>query len=138
MASLYDPADLLTPRQQDIVRLSYAGYSFDEIADELGISSNTLRWHTTLVRRVYPQFRCGWTPQQVRLTRVERSVMHLVADGLSNLLISERLNISINTVNVYVSQLYRKTRTKNRVELTRTALVIGNRVQIGESEATYA
>lgn len=138
MATLYDPADQLTPRQRAIVRLSYKRYSFDEIGQELGISLNTLRWHTTQIRRLYPQFRCGRVQQQVVLTPAEQTVMKMVADGLSNPIISERLNLSIKTVCNHLSRLYRKTHTKNRVELARTALMVQNRVLIGESEATYA
>jgi DNA-binding CsgD family transcriptional regulator len=138
MASLSDPFNQLTPRQKDIVRLSYTGYSFDDIARSLRITPNTLRWHTTQVRRVYPAFRCGGTPQRSKLTHTEKTVLQLVAAGLDNRAIRQRLQLSVHTVNKHLSNLYNKMGVANRIDLVRTALVVQNVVLIGESEATYA
>jgi len=53
------------------------------------------------------------------LTLREQSVLALLADGLSNSQIGDRLHLSPRTVEKYVSSLLRKTNTSNRAELVR-------------------
>lgn len=53
------------------------------------------------------------------LTLRERGVLSLLADGLSNSQIGDRLHLSPRTVEKYVSSLLRKTNTSNRAELVR-------------------
>lgn len=53
------------------------------------------------------------------LTRSERAVAQLLADGLTNTEIAARLIISRRTVESHVSATYRKLRVTNRVELAR-------------------
>ncbi|MFE4107667.1 response regulator transcription factor [Almyronema epifaneia] len=56
------------------------------------------------------------------LTSREQDVLVLLAGGLSNAQIGDRLFLSPRTVEKYVSSLLRKTETSNRAELVRFAL----------------
>jgi ATP/maltotriose-dependent transcriptional regulator MalT len=56
------------------------------------------------------------------LSRSERAVVALVAEGLTNTQIAERLFLSRRTVESHVSAAYRKLQLSNRVELTRVVL----------------
>lgn len=55
----------------------------------------------------------------------ELEVLDLVATGLTNVEIAERLEISKRTVDNHISKILTKTRTENRVELVRWALQWG-------------
>jgi DNA-binding NarL/FixJ family response regulator len=55
----------------------------------------------------------------LELTARERDVLVLLAEGLSNVQIGDRLHLSPRTVEKYVSSLLRKTLTNNRAELVR-------------------
>lgn len=52
------------------------------------------------------------------LTKREREVTALVAEGYSNLNISAKLGISEKTVDSHLYNIYRKTACRNRVQLT--------------------
>lgn len=54
-----------------------------------------------------------------RLSSSERQVVELVAEGLTNSQIAERLFVSRRTVESHVSAVYRKLGTSNRVEIAR-------------------
>ena len=56
------------------------------------------------------------------LSRTERAVVALVAEGLTNTQIAEQLFLSRRTVESHVSAAYRKLQLSNRVELARTVL----------------
>jgi len=53
------------------------------------------------------------------LTDAEQRVAALVAEGLSNRLIAERLAYSVKTIEAYLSRIYAKTGCRNRVDLAR-------------------
>ena len=55
----------------------------------------------------------------------ELEILELVAGGLTNLEIAEKLDISKRTVDNHISNILTKTRTENRVELLRWALQWG-------------
>jgi DNA-binding NarL/FixJ family response regulator len=58
------------------------------------------------------------TPRPVDgLTARERDVLHLVAEGLSNTEIAERLHIGVTTVKTHITSLMTKTDSPNRVRL---------------------
>jgi len=59
---------------------------------------------------------------QFSFTSREREVLNLLADGLSNSQIGDRLHLSPRTVEKYVSSLLNKTNTSNRSELLRFAV----------------
>lgn len=77
----------------------------------------------------------GWDS----LTRAERDIANLVAEGLSNHEIGDRLLISARTVETHLSHVYRKVPVANRRELGRSirernvaarTIVVGPRVPI--------
>jgi DNA-binding NarL/FixJ family response regulator len=53
------------------------------------------------------------------LTDAEQKVADLVAEGLTNRAIAERLSYSVKTIEAYLSRVYAKTGCSNRVELAR-------------------
>ena len=61
----------------------------------------------------------------VSLSGREIQILELVAIGLTNLEISEKLEISKRTVDNHISHILTKTKTDNRVELVRWALQWG-------------
>ncbi len=68
-------------------------------------------------------------PSSPMLTQREREVLNLLTEGLSNILIGDRLHLSPRTVEKHVSSLFRKTLSSNRAELVRFAMehhLIGN------------
>lgn len=54
------------------------------------------------------------------LTRQEKRIIQLVAEGARNKEIAEQLNISAHTVKAHLSSIFRKTHARNRVELLRS------------------
>ena len=61
----------------------------------------------------------------VSLSGREMQILDLVSTGLTNLEISQRLEISKRTVDNHISNILTKTKTENRVELVRWALQWG-------------
>lgn len=62
------------------------------------------------------------TPIEIDLTSREQEVIQLLAAGLSNNQVGDRLHLSPRTVEKYVSSLLRKTNANNRAELVRVAI----------------
>lgn len=58
----------------------------------------------------------------LELTCREQDVLTVLAEGVSNVQIGDRLHLSPRTVEKYVSSLLRKTETNNRAELVRFAM----------------
>lgn len=52
-----------------------------------------------------------------RLTKREKTIVHLVSRGAQNKEIAEQLHISPNTVKTHIYSLFRKTSSRNRIEL---------------------
>jgi DNA-binding CsgD family transcriptional regulator len=59
----------------------------------------------------------GWAA----MTKSELAVAQLVADGLTNREIAERLFVSPHTVNTHLRQVFAKLDVNSRVDLTRLA-----------------
>ena len=55
------------------------------------------------------------------LTKREKSVIHLIAQGASNNIIADKLNISDHTVKTHLYSAFKKTHSRNRVELANRA-----------------
>lgn len=53
----------------------------------------------------------------------EKSILTLIIKGLMNKEIAQRLDLSVRNVEKYVSRLLSKTKTRNRTELTKLALL---------------
>lgn len=62
------------------------------------------------------------TSIKIEFTAREQEVLSLLAEGLSNVQIGDRLHLSPRTVEKYVSSLLHKTETSNRSELLRFAV----------------
>lgn len=60
--------------------------------------------------------------EDVTLTRTETKVVQLVAEGLANREIAQRLDVSQRTVESHVSNMLNKTHLHNRTELARWAI----------------
>lgn len=94
------------------------------IADELWYERPLLsKVYRHLIERSDPA--AGLSPQSVAalhlLTTREKTIIQLVASGARNKEIAERLCISEHTVKAHLSSVYRKTESRNRVELLRWA-----------------
>lgn len=64
-------------------------------------------------------------PLHARLTPREVAILCLVAAGLSNIEIAERLNISRYTVAQHVAAMLRRVQARNRAELVARAYAVG-------------
>jgi DNA-binding NarL/FixJ family response regulator len=83
----------------------------------------------TATRRLIDTF-IRTPPQPVRavlpeLTDREREVLELVADGLANQEIAERLHISLSTTKTYIGRLLTKLRARDRAQLVIAAYRAG-------------
>jgi DNA-binding NarL/FixJ family response regulator len=61
-------------------------------------------------------------PQNVELTPTELKVVQLVAQGMANREIADKLNVSQRTIESHVSNMLNKTSLHNRTELARWAI----------------
>jgi DNA-binding CsgD family transcriptional regulator len=61
---------------------------------------------------------CGWDS----LTDTERRVANLVADGLTNRQVGERLFLSGHTIDFHLRHIYLKLGVSSRVQLTRLVI----------------
>jgi DNA-binding NarL/FixJ family response regulator len=61
-------------------------------------------------------------PSNVELTPTERRVVELVAKGMANREIADKLNVSQRTIESHVSNMLNKTNLNNRTELARWAI----------------
>jgi DNA-binding NarL/FixJ family response regulator len=82
---------------------------------------------------------------QASLSDRELQILELVASGLTNQDIAQRLEISKRTVDNHISNILTKTKTDNRVELVRWSLQWGkvclndvNCCAIGQPDSTSA
>jgi NarL family two-component system response regulator LiaR len=61
-------------------------------------------------------------PLNYNLTERERTILHLIVEGLNNQEIADRLFVSRATIKVYVSTILSKLGVQNRIEAVRLAL----------------
>ena len=61
--------------------------------------------------------------KSVRMTTREKQVMDLIADGFTNKLIAEKLNLSVSTVKSHVHNLLEKLSLRTRVEIAKYAYI---------------
>ena len=64
-------------------------------------------------------------PPAIMLSERELEIVSLIADGLTNQQIADRLEIKKRTVDNHISNILSKTKTENRVSLVRWALMWG-------------
>ncbi|GAA4877183.1 response regulator transcription factor [Ferrimonas pelagia] len=82
---------------------------------ELWYSRSTLE--QTIEQLLFQQHRVETDASTERLTSREQSVARLVAEGARNKEIAARLFISEYTVKAHLASIFRKTETRNRVEM---------------------
>jgi two-component system response regulator DegU len=76
-----------------------------------------------IVEHAFSGFKPSPTVKSVRMTKRERQVMDLIADGLTNKQIAQNLHISINTVKDYVHNLLAKLSFHTRSEIAKYAYI---------------
>jgi DNA-binding CsgD family transcriptional regulator len=67
----------------------------------------------------------GWSPERFGLTEREREIVELIAGGLRNREIADRLFISLATVKDHNSRIFTKTGVRNRTELALLVRSVG-------------
>lgn len=67
----------------------------------------------------------GFRKDTVKLTQREKEVLQLIKDGLLSKEISDKLSISMNTVNIHRQNILQKTNTKNAIEAINYAKKMG-------------
>ncbi|VXB09421.1 LuxR family transcriptional regulator [Aeromicrobium sp. 9AM] len=138
----------LSAREAEIAHLILAGQETTQIAKGLFISPHTVRVHTS---RVLAAFSVGTrvqlvarasvpqgatSPMGAALTPRQREVVALVAEGLSNADIAERLSVSVKAVEKNVSAALRRVGARSRLDLARgwaagsVELVVGEREEL--------
>ncbi len=78
-----------------------------------------------MLMRLLPRFRGAATEPALRLTEREQEVLTLLAEGLSNAAISERLVVSVHTVRNHVANLASKLGAHSRLEVLSIAMRTG-------------
>jgi DNA-binding CsgD family transcriptional regulator len=74
----------------------------------------------------------GWAA----MTKSELAVAQLVADGLTNREIADRLFISPHTVNSHLRQVFAKLEVNSRVDLTRLATERGGKPAVQDARGS--
>ena len=75
-----------------------------------------------MLMRLLPRFRGAATEPSLKLTDREQEVLTLLADGLSNAAIGERLVVSVHTVRNHVANLASKLGAHSRLEVLSIAM----------------
>jgi DNA-binding NarL/FixJ family response regulator len=75
-----------------------------------------------LLMRLLPRFRGPATEPTLKLTEREQEVLTLLADGLSNAAIGQRLVVSVHTVRNHVANLANKLGAHSRLEVLSIAM----------------
>ena len=75
-----------------------------------------------MLMRLLPRFRSGATEPSLKLTDREQEVLELLAEGLSNAAIGERLVVSVHTVRNHVANLANKLGAHSRLEVLSIAM----------------
>jgi len=96
----------------------------DELWFSRKIISATFNEVLAMVSRYEPQTNCVFDSEHeglTKLTKREKSVIYLLAQGANNRSIAERLNISDHTVKTHLYSAFKKTNSRNRIELSNWA-----------------
>jgi DNA-binding CsgD family transcriptional regulator len=121
--ALREAADRLSDRPRDVTTIVLSGCAVavravpmpDGEPPGIILQLEPLDADTGLAGRRRGRTSSGWAS----LTDTERSVAHVVAEGLTNREAAERLFLSPHTVDFHLRSIYRKLGTNSRVHLTR-------------------
>lgn len=75
-----------------------------------------------MLARLLPRLRRSYRGLGAELTAREVEVLHLLAEGLTNQAIAQRLTISLNTVRNHVQSILTKLRAHSKLEAVATAV----------------
>ena len=123
-----DPIDLLRS-----IRAGAQGYLFKSsdpmlILNAIATIRNGKPWiqreFTEQLFDVISDLSRAVTPPSIQtLSLREQEILRLVAEGLSNKEIANRLYLSVQTIKVYLTRIFRKLGVRNRVEAAQYALI---------------
>lgn len=80
--------------------------------------------HMSIVKKKLVVIEKDWKMKQL-LTEREKSVLFLLAQGMKNDEISEKLHISVHTTKAHLEMIYEKLGVKNRVQAAIKAIELG-------------
>ncbi|MDP9236801.1 MAG: LuxR C-terminal-related transcriptional regulator [Chloroflexota bacterium] len=115
-------AEMLTPREQEVIELLSTGLTNEEIARRLGISLDGVKYHVSgIFRRLRVKNRREAASLHLGtdggvLTPREREVIELISTGLTNEEIARQLGISLEGVKYHVSGILRRLSVESRRE----------------------
>jgi DNA-binding NarL/FixJ family response regulator len=72
-------------------------------------------------------------PRVIQLTARERQIISLVAEGLSNKEIAQRINLAEGTIKLHLHTIYEKLETPNRTALTALAIAFQHHLKLATS-----
>jgi DNA-binding CsgD family transcriptional regulator len=137
----------LSARETEIAGLILEGRETSQIARLLFISPHTVRVHTSRVlaafgvgTRVQLLARAGEPSEGARaragqaLTPRQREVVTLVAEGLSNAEVADRLGVTVKAVEKHVSAALRRSGARSRLDLVRGQTSDSVELVVGEGE----
>lgn len=114
----FDPEELLSIVDNLILRrkqMSGKGGGLMDLKDDLDKIKQIMKRNSANVVK----------KTSIYLTDMEREVLELLCDGLTNAEIAEERNVGIIRINKVIQKLYAKTKTRNRTELVRWAITTG-------------
>lgn len=110
---------------EEVIEALREGRAFDFLLKPLdGLGQLNLSIEKALLRKQQPVIRNGAEGHTPLSTR-ERQVVSLVAEGLENREVAERLCISENTVKNHLARIYEKLKVSNRVQAALTCERMG-------------
>ena len=100
----------------NLVMLGYLSWYFINIVNNKISNSNNIKNENIIKDNVKTENESS-KEIEVNLTRREKEILSYLLDGKTNKEVSLILDISLNTVNNHVANIYEKSGVKNRVEL---------------------
>eukprot|EP00525_Craspedostauros_australis_P013547 CAMPEP_0198122224 /NCGR_PEP_ID=MMETSP1442-20131203/34209_1 /TAXON_ID= /ORGANISM="Craspedostauros australis, Strain CCMP3328" /LENGTH=284 /DNA_ID=CAMNT_0043781197 /DNA_START=201 /DNA_END=1055 /DNA_ORIENTATION=+ len=120
----FDPDELIAIVDNVIYRRSLLSGSDLNVED---LQSDVAEMKKLLLQQGGSGIGNGWVEQtDVFLTENEQAILDYLCEGYSNKEVAGMTYISVRRVEQLLTQMYRKTKTKNRMELVRWALSTGN------------
>lgn len=117
---------LYNPQQQDVY-IGAIALMFTCLGIWLTLKLSRPKIETIIVEKpVYVSANGGFTPNEAEIERLsiskrELEVLQLMAEGLSNREIAERLFVSLNTIKTHSSKVYEKLEVKRRTQAVEKA-----------------
>jgi len=104
----FDPDELIAIINNILIRKKEKITELNLLLNEIKNLREDLEFHYTLSTKVR---------KQLNLTKKEGIILKYVLEGLKNKDIAEKLNLSLRSVEKYITKLLSKTNTKTRIEL---------------------